>query len=264
MMRALWTASTGMQAQQFNLDTISNKLANVNTTGFKKNKVEFSDLLYETLQKGAARDVDGKPVNIQVGHGVRFSSTSKIFTPGNMEQTSNPLDVAIDGNGFFKVLDEKGGPLYTKDGGFKLSLNGEIANLVTAEGYVIQGSEGPIEFPSDAQDINIASTGLVTYKDITGTVSEAGRIALFKFTNPSGLMAVGQNLFSESPVSGSAADSLGDGTGGKLLQGYLEMSNVQVVEEMIKLIQAQRAYEINSKSIQTADEMLSTINNLRR
>ena len=265
MMRALYTASSGMAAQQFNLDTISNNLANVNTTGFKKNRVEFSDLLYETLQKGAAKDVDGKPVNIQVGHGVKFSSTAKVFTVGNMSQTTNPLDVALDGDGFFKVMDNLGSPAYTRDGAFKISISGDVANLVTSEGYLVQSSDGgPIELPPTAKDINISSTGILSYKDETGTSIEAGKIGLFRFANPSGLLNQGQNLLKETDISGVATDTQNDGTGGNVLQGYLEMSNVQVVEEMVKLIEAQRAYEINSKSIQTADEMLQTANNMRR
>ena len=264
MMRALWTASSGMAAQQFNLDTISNNLANVNTTGFKKNRVEFSDLLYETLQRGAPKDVDGKPVNIQVGHGVKFSATSKIYTVGNINQTTDPLDIAIDGDGFFKVLDGTGGSAYTRDGGLKLSINGDIANLVTSGGYLLQGSDGTIELPAAATDINISNNGTISYKDATGTTIEAGKLGIYRFANPPGLENVGENLVKETPVSGVATDTQNDGSGGKILQGYLEMSNVQVVEEMVKLIQAQRAYEVNSKSIQTADEMLQTANNMRR
>jgi len=253
-----------MAAQQFNLDNISNNLANVNTTGFKKNRVEFSDLLYETLQKGSAKDVDGKPVNIQVGHGVKYSSTSKIYSVGNMSQTQNPLDLAIDGDGFFKVLDAKGQAAYTRDGGLKISISGDVANLVTSEGFVFQGPDGSIELPSTAKDINISSLGIISYKDETGASVEAGKIGVYKFVNPAGLENVGFNLLKETEISGAATDTQNDGSGGNVLQGYLEMSNVQVVEEMVKLIQAQRAYEINSKSIQTADEMLQTANNLRR
>ena len=264
MMRALYTASSGLAAQQFNLDTIANNLANVNTTGFKKNRVEFSDLLYETLQRGAAKDIDGKPVNIQVGHGVKFSSTSKIFTVGNMSETTNALDIALDGDGFFKVIDANGKPAYTRDGAMKLSVNGNVTNLVTSEGYIYQGPNGSIKLPVEAKDVIINSNGIISYKDAAGANIEIGKIGIFRFANPPGLENIGQNLLRETVVSGKAADSANNGSGGNVLQGFLEMSNVQVVEEMVKMIQAQRAYEINSKSIQTADEMLQTANNMRR
>ena len=264
MMRALWTASTGMVAQQFNLDNISNNLANVNTAGYKKTRVEFKDLLYETLERGSLKDIDGKPVNVQVGHGVQIAATSKIFTVGNVDKTFNPYDMMIDGNGFFKVKDTNGTEFYTKDGAFKLSINGDSVNLVTSDGYAVQGSNGDVNLGSNTKEIIVNESGKINVKNSDGTLTAVGDLSIITFANPSGLEAIGKNLFKPTDVSGAAVDTAGDGSGGSVLQGFLESSNVQVVEEMVKLIQAQRAYEINSKSIQTADEMLGMANNLRR
>ncbi|MGB7604917.1 MAG: flagellar basal-body rod protein FlgG [Lutisporaceae bacterium] len=264
MMRALWTASTGMLAQQLYVDTISNNIANVNSIGFKKNRVEFKDLLYETLERGLVKDGQGKPVNLQVGHGVKVSATTKFFTPGSMEITSNSYDLAIDGAGFFKITGANGEELYTKDGSFKISADGENLKLVTAEGYFVQSSNGDIDLGSNVKDVIIDESGLITVNRTDGTMEEIGTMAIATFVNPAGLESIGKNLFKTSLTSGEAFDASEDGSGGGILQGYLETSNVQVVEEMVKLIQAQRAYEINSKSIQTADDMLGMANNLRR
>lgn len=264
MMRALWTASTGMIAQQLYVDTISNNIANVNSIGYKKNRVEFKDLLYETLERGMVKDGQGKPVNLQVGHGVKVSATTKFFTPGSMEITSNSYDLAIDGAGFFKVTGANGEELYTKDGSFKISADGENLKLVTAEGYFVQSSNGDIDLGSNVKDVIIDESGLITVNRTDGTMEEIGTMAVATFVNPAGLESVGKNFFKTSLNSGEAFDTSEDGSGGDILQGYLETSNVQVVEEMVKLIQAQRAYEINSKSIQTADDMLGMANNLRR
>jgi flagellar basal-body rod protein FlgG len=264
MMRALWTASTGMTAQQLNVDTISNNLANVNSIGYKKSRVEFKDLLYETLEKGVIKDGQGKPINIQVGHGVKTAATVKFFTTGNLENTNNPYDLAIDGQGFFKVLGTNGEEYFTKDGSFKVSVDGENYKLVTSEGYYVQGENGEIDLGSDVQDVIIDENGLITVLRTDDSLEEIGSISIINFMNPAGLESTGNNLFKATTVSGEAFDTQNDGTGGRLLQGYLESSNVQIVEEMVKLIQAQRAYEINSKSIQTADEMLGMANNLRR
>lgn len=263
-MRALWTASTGMAAQQLNVDNISNNLANVNSIGYKKSRVEFKDLLYETLEKGVIKDGQGKPVNVQIGHGVKTAATVKFFTTGNLENTNNPYDLAIDGQGFFKIVGSNGDEYYTKDGSFKVSVEGGSYKLVTSEGYYVQGDSGEIDLGTDLADIIIDENGLITAQRTDGSLEEVGNISIITFMNPAGLESIGNNLFKQTSVSGEAYDTQSDGSGGSLLQGYLESSNVQVVEEMVKLIQAQRAYEINSKSIQTADEMLGMANNLRR
>lgn len=264
MMRALWTASTGMMAQQLNVDTISNNIANVNSVGYKKTRVEFKDLLYETMEKGMVKDGKGKPVNLQVGHGVKVSATTKSFTAGNLDNTSNPFDLAIDGAGFFKVIGPKGDEMFTRDGSFKSSVDGENMKLVTSDGYFVQGVNGEIDLGSNVKDIVIDETGMITVKRTDDTLEEIGNISIVTFVNPAGLENVGKNLYKSSLASGEAFDAAEDNSAGGVLQGFLESSNVQVVEEMVKLIQAQRAYEINSKSIQTADEMLGMANNLRR
>ncbi|HWQ30833.1 MAG TPA: flagellar basal-body rod protein FlgG [Negativicutes bacterium] len=264
MMRALWTASTGMLAQQMNVDNISNNLANVNSVAYKKSRVEFKDLLYETMENGMVKDGQGKPVNLQVGHGVMTAATVKFFTTGNLEATENPYDLAINGSGFFKVLGDDGKEYYTKDGSFKISPDGENFNLVTSDGYFVQGDNGNIELGTDVEDVSVNGVGLISVKREDGTTEEIGNLSVSTFVNPAGLESVGRNLYSPTSASGEAFDTENDGTGGEILQGYLEYSNVQVVEEMVKLIQAQRAYEMNSKTIQTADDMLSMANNLRR
>ncbi|SHI38076.1 flagellar basal-body rod protein FlgG [Lutispora thermophila] len=264
MMRALWTASTGMTAQQLNVDNISNNLANVNTIGYKKSRAEFKDLLYETLERDTIRNGEGKPVSVQVGHGVRTSAITKFFTTGNLEQTSNPYDLAIDGNGFFVVMGPNGEELYTKDGSFKISVDEDTTRLVTSDGYFVQGDMGDIELGMDVKQVMIDEAGIITVKRTDDTLEEIGALTIVTFANPAGLESVGSNFYKATGASGEAVDTENDGSGGKVLQGFLEYSNVQIVEEMVKLIQAQRAYEINSKSIQTADEMLSLANNLRR
>ena len=264
MMRALWTASTGMQAQQLNVDTISNNMANVNSISYKKTRMEFKDLLYETMERGMVKDGQGKPVNLQVGHGVMAAASTKFFTTGNLEATENPYDLAIDGQGFFKVLGPEGQEYYTKDGSFKISVDGENYNLVTSEGYYVQGENGNIELGSEVKDVTIDARGLISVKREDGTIEDLGSISITSFVNPAGLESIGKNMYVTTGASGEAHDTQNDGTGGNVMQGYLEYSNVQIVEEMVKLIQAQRAYEINSKSIQTADEMLGMANNLRR
>ncbi|HYE11241.1 MAG TPA: flagellar basal-body rod protein FlgG [Patescibacteria group bacterium] len=264
MMRALWTASTGMMAQQLNVDTISNNIANVNSIGYKKTRIEFKDLLYETMERGMVKDGQGKPVNLQVGHGVKVSATTKFFTQGNLDMTSNPYDLAIDGPGFFTIVGPNDEQMYTKDGSFKISVDGENMKLVTAEGYFVQGTNGDIDLGSNVKDVIIDESGLITVRRTDDTLEEIGSLSIATFVNPAGLESVGKNLYKTSLASGEAFDTAEDGSGGGVLQGYLESSNVQVVEEMVKLIQAQRAYEINSKSIQTADEMLGMANSLRR
>lgn len=264
MMRALWTASTGMTAQQLNVDNISNNLANVNTVGYKKSRAEFKDLLYETLERETIRDGEGKPVSVQVGHGVRTAAINKFFTVGNLEQTSNPYDLAIDGKGFFKVMGPNGEELYTKDGSFKVSIEDDSARLVTSDGYYVQGDGGEIDLGIDMKEVIIDEAGNIVVKRTDDTLEELGSLVITTFANPAGLESVGSNFYKATGASGQPVDTANDGSGGSILQGFLEYSNVQIVEEMVKLIQAQRAYEINSKSIQTADEMLGLANNLRR
>lgn len=273
-MRALYTAASGMKAQQMNVDVISNNLANLNTTAFKKDRVEFEDMLYETIQKGTAPENNGKPVNVQVGHGVMPSATLKTFTMGNVETTENPLDLLIDGEGFFTVKGPNEQIYYTRDGSFKLgaTADGEL-KLVTKDGYsVLDASDNEIIISAkDPSKIVIDQGGLISYTDSTGadTTSEQP-LKVVKFLNRAGLESKGLNLYVQTDASGEAIseseEETEEGTSGMSIirQGFLETSNVQVVEEMVKLITAQRAYEVNSKSVQAADEMLGMANNLRR
>lgn len=263
-MRALWTAASGMKAQQLNIDTISNNLSNVNTTGFKKHRIEFKDLMYEKLRTTDFDEGEGKPVNLEVGHGVMPAATVRSFTQGSFEQTNNDLDFAINGDGFFVVRDNNDNLFYTKDGSFKLSIEDGEARLATADGYYVQADTGDVELGSDFSEIFVSSDGVVSVKSTdTAEIEEIATLNLVRFPNPAGLESMGKNLFKETTASGESVESF-EGDAGEVLQGFLETSNVQVVEEMIKLITAQRAYEINSKSIQTADEMLQMANNLRR
>ncbi|MFZ5968909.1 MAG: flagellar basal-body rod protein FlgG [Bacillota bacterium] len=263
-MRALWTAASGMKAQQLNVDTISNNLANVNTTGYKKQRVEFKDLLYETLSRNTLSEGQGKPVNLEVGHGVMPMATLRSFTAGNLEQTNNDLDFAIDGDGFFVVRDENDNLFYTRDGSFKLSVDDGAVNLVTSDGYFVQSEGGDIDFGDDVKEISVAENGAILVKrEGEEEYEELDVLTLVRFANPAGLESLGNNLYKQTAASGEAIEAE-DGDAGRILQNFLETSNVQVVEEMVKLITAQRAYEINSKSIQTADQMLEQANNLRR
>lgn len=264
-MRALWTAASGMKAQQLNMDNISNNLANVNTTSFKKQKVEFKDLLYQNLRTTNLVDGEGSPVNLQVGHGVKPVATTRMFTTGNLERTDNPLDMAIDGKGFFAVEDGNGNRAYTRDGNFKLSVDYGESRLVTSDGYtVLSDFEDGIYFEEGMEDITVNANGLVTAKTIDGEIEEIGTIALYNFANPEGLEATGSNLYEQTVASGEAQLTFEEERTSDIVQGYLETSNVEIVDEMVRLITAQRAYETNSKSIQTSDEMLGIANNLRR
>jgi flagellar basal-body rod protein FlgG len=260
MMRALYSSAAGMQSQQTNLDVISNNLANVNTTGFKKNKVEFQDLLYQTTRAAGADQGAGNqvPTGIQIGHGSRLIATSKVFTTGELTQTGERLDVAIQGDGFFEVQMPDGSKAYTRDGALKTASDGRIT---TSDGMVVQGGFQPI--PAGTTSIAIAPTGEVTTNGSNG--SQTFRVQLVRFANPAGLESLGRNLYRETLASGTAEiGSPGEDGYGDLQQGYLEMSNVKVVEEMVNLIVAQRAYEVNSKAVQAADEMMQISNNLRR
>jgi flagellar basal-body rod protein FlgG len=265
-MRALWSAATGMKSLQLAIDTISNNLANVNTTGYKKQRTEFKDLLYQKLDYNDNSDGLGAPVNLEVGHGVKTGAMVRSFTQGSFQSTDNPFDIAIQGSGFFEIADQNGNLLYTKDGSFKLGLTAEGQRLVTSDGYLVQGVDGPIDLEGDILEIVIERNGDVNVKyadNEEGTFELIGRIKLMKIPNPVGMESKGLNLYKTTAASG-APIQVDDGTAGEMVQGYLEMSNVQVVEEMINLITAQRAYEINSKTIQTSDQMLELANNLKR
>jgi len=272
MMRSLWTAASGMTSQQQNVDVISNNLANVNTYGYKKERLEFKSLLYETMKR-ADRDPAnpvGRPVNLQVGHGVRPIATSRIFTNGNLQITDNMLDFAIEGKGFFAV--QRGDMVaYSRDGAFKISVNEDgTIGIVTAEGLPILDTNGdPIELPDDIafDRVIVETNGQFMYMDNDNQLLNLGvAVELVQFSNPQGLEAIGQNLYAITPASGEAiSESTGETlTTSRLRQGAIEMSNVQIAEEMINLIVAQRAYELNSRSISTSDDMLNTANNLKR
>ncbi|AGC67119.1 flagellar basal-body rod protein FlgG [Thermoclostridium stercorarium subsp. stercorarium DSM 8532] len=266
MIRALYTASSGMKAMQFNVDTISNNLANVNTYAYKKERAEFEDLLYVTMERAYILENQGRPVNLQVGHGTVIRSVARDFTAGSLIQTENNLDFAIIGDGFFSVLHPSQNIYYTRDGSFKLSVTDEGTMLTTARGYPVLDEIGePIYFDYPIDQIIINERGEISYKDEDGLIVPTGqRIGIFKFNNPQGLEAVGGNLYAENTASGFAVPDDEMGEPSTIRQGYLEASNVQVVEEMVNLITAQRAYELNSKAITTADEMMSIANNLKR
>ncbi|HEY9508786.1 MAG TPA: flagellar basal-body rod protein FlgG [Verrucomicrobiae bacterium] len=260
MLRALYSAAAGMQSQQMNLDVISNNLANVNTTGFKKSKIEFQELLYQTTRAPGAEQGSGNvlPTGIQIGEGSRPVATSRIFTSGDLTQTGERLDVAIQGDGFFEVQMPDGTRAYTRDGAFKTASDGRI---VTSDGLPLQGGFQPV--PAGTTNVTIGSNGDVTYSGPNGTTSF--QVQLVRFTNPSGLESSGSNLYRETNASGPPElGAPGENGFGSLNQGYLEMSNVKVVEEMVNLILAQRAYEVNSKAVQAADEMMQQSNNLHR
>ena len=260
MIRALYSAAAGMTSQQLNLDVISNNLANVNTTGFKKSKIEFQDLLYQTARSAGAEQGGGTqlPTGLQVGHGSRAIATSKIFTTGELTQTGERLDLALQGDGFFEVQLPNGTRAYTRDGAFKTASDGRVT---TSEGLVLQGGFQPI--PAGTSAISIAPNGEVTLKGANGNTSF--RIQTVRFANPSGLESVGRNLYRETNASGTPENgNPGENGFGEVQQGYLELSNVKVVEEMVNMMVAQRAYEINSKAVQAADEMMQQGNNLRR
>lgn len=260
MLRALYSAAAGMQSQQMNLDVISNNLANVNTTGFKKSKIEFQELLYETTRAAGAEQGGGNqlPSGIQIGQGARPVATSRIFTSGDLTQTGERLDVGIHGDGFFEVQLPDGTRAYTRDGAFKTSSDGRI---VTSDGLPVQGGFQPV--PAGTTNITISNDGQVNYTTANGTTNF--RVQLVRFNNQVGLESMGNNLYRETAASGPPElGNPGENGFGSLNQGYLEMSNVKVVEEMVNLILAQRAYEVNSKAVQAADEMMQQSNNLRR
>lgn len=265
MIRSLWSAATGMKAQQFNIDTISNNLSNVNTTGYKSGRAEFKDLMYTELKRSNPNDDKNTPVNIQVGHGVRVSATSRDMTQGSAQATENPLDVAIDGDGFFEVQLPNGERRYTRDGSFKLSVNGTTSDLVTSDGYyILDNNNNKIRLNSGTTDLEIDNMGNITAVNANGENVAVATLKLVDFANSKGLLNDGNNLYNQSPASGGAIVLNNFNMDSKILQGYLESSNVAVVDEMVKMISAQRAYEVSSKSIQTSDEMMQQANNLKR
>lgn len=260
MLRSLYSAAAGMESQQLNLDVISNNLANVNTTGFKKSKAEFQELLYQTTRAPGADQGSGNilPTGIQIGQGSRAVATERIFTNGDLTQTGEQLDVAVQGDGFFEVQMPDGTLAYTRDGGFKTSADGRI---VTSDGLPLQAGFQPV--PAGTTNITIGAQGNVTYTGANGTTSF--QVQLVRFANPAGLESMGSNLYKETAASGTPQlGTPGTNGFGTLNQGYLELSNVKVVEEMVNLIMAQRAYEVNSKAVQAADEMMQQSNNLKR
>jgi len=260
MLRSLTTAATGMIGQQLNIDVISNNIANINTTGYKKVRAEFQDLLSQTLKAPGAQISQGtnQPVGIQVGLGTRTSATSRDFTEGAFRATGGKLDIAIEGDGFFQVQLDDGTIGYTRDGSLKIDGNGQ---LTTSDGFIIQPQ---ITIPNNAQDITITPDGRISAKTPGQTeLTEIGTLTLVKFANPSGLSAIGKNLYSGTLASGAPIEGTPNQEGfGSVQQGFLEGSNVQIVEELINLIQAERAFESNSKIIKTSDEMLRTANNM--
>jgi flagellar basal-body rod protein FlgG len=262
MLRALYTAATGMQAQQVNIDTIANNIANVNTTGFKQGRAEFQDLLYQNIRTPgtASSSSTTYPVGLQLGMGTRPVATARIYSQGDFQQTGNPLDLVIQGQGFFQVRMPSGETAYTRDGTFHLNAQGA---LVTAEGNVL---EPQITIPASAQNIVIGADGTVSVT-VAGqsAAQQVGSLQLANFQNPGGLNPVGGNLFLATTASGDAITGAPGQTGlGTINQGFLEQSNVDIVKEMVNMIVAQRAYEVNSRAIRVADDMLSQINNLSR
>jgi flagellar basal-body rod protein FlgG len=263
MLRAMYSAASGMTAQQLNVDNIANNLANANTTGYKQRRAQFQDLLYQSVvQPGtAASQQTVVPTGMQVGLGTRAASNEIIFTQGAFSETDNPLDMVIQGNGFFQVRRPSGELAYTRDGSFHLDKDG---NVVTQSGDAL---EPQITIPSDAQQVTIASDGTVSYSLPAQTsAQQAGQIQIAGFQNPSGLNSLGGNLYAPTDASGDAVvDAPGGQRGmGTIMQGYVEQSNVSVVQEFINLIVAQRGYEANSKVVQAADNMYQQVNNLTR
>ncbi len=260
MIRSLWTAASGMSAQKLNMDVIANNLANVNTSGFKKSRADFEDLLYQNLKSpGADTSSGGKiPTGIQIGMGTRPVSVQKIFTQGDFTQTGNKMDLAIEGNGFFKVI-HNGEEVYTRAGSFKIDNEGY---LVTSQGDRLQPE---IAIPSNSSTFTISEGGALQALQADGnTVTASGQLTIFNFINPSGMKSLGGNYYSPTAASGDPVEGNPGVDGlGTVNQGSLEMSNVDVVEEMVNMITSQRAYEISSKSIKAADEMMQMANNIK-
>jgi flagellar basal-body rod protein FlgG len=257
MSRSLWIAKTGLDAQQTKLDVISNNLANVSTNGFKRSRAVFEDLLYQTIRQPGAQSSQQTllPSGLQLGTGVRAVATQSIFTQGGLQQTDNPRDIAIQGEGFFQVLQPDGTTAYTRDGAFQSDINGQF---VTSSGFVVQPA---ITIPPNTLSITVARDGTVSAL-VPGSTTpiQVGNIQLVTFINPPGLQKVGENLYLQTASSGTPnANAPGTNGTGLLVQNFVETSNVNVVEELVNMIQTQRAYEINSKAIETSDQMLQRL-----
>jgi len=261
MLRAFSTAATGMAAQQMLVDVIANNLANVNTTGFKRSQVAFQDLLYVKLRETGTEVTSGvtAPSGLEAGSGVQPVSTVKVFTEGELQSTTRPLDLAVSGEGFLQVILPDGSTRYTRDGTLQINAEGK---LVTTTGYAI---EPAISVPTDSTAVDIGKDGGVNVTDAAGTVSVVGQLQLARFPNPSGLSSEGDNLLAETQASGTPITGIAGENGlGTILAGFLEKSNVQMVTELVNLITAQRAYEINSRAIRAGDDMLQTANSIAR
>lgn len=261
-MKALYIASTGMMAQELNVEVISNNIANMRTTGYKRQRAQFQDLLYEDMRRvGSSSSASGTivPTGIQIGSGVKTAATTRILSQGSVTPTENPLDVSIQGEGYFQISLPDGRTSYTRDGSFEIDSTGR---LVTVDGFVV---EPTITIPDDATSITINREGSISVVQGTNSaLTELGQIQLARFVNPNGLQAIGDNLFLETTASGAPRIDNPDANGyGSLLQGYLELANVNAVSEISDLISAQRAYEMNSRVIRAADEMLSATSNIR-
>ncbi len=264
MMRSLWTAATGMHAQQFNIDTISNNLSNVNTNGYKQVRAEFEDLIYlnSRIAGTPATERTVTPTGVQVGHGVRVGASQRMFSQGSLKQTDAIGDMAVMGEGFFRVLNMDGTLGYTRDGSFKIDANGQF---VSSNGYRLMPE---LVLPENfiPESLAVSQQGKVTVKIPGNDIPvDVGQVDLYRFINNAGLQAIGENLYMETPASGDALRGVPGQEGmGKVYHKFLENSNVSVVKEMVGMIVAQRAYELNSKAIQTSDSMLGTANNLKR
>lgn len=260
MMKSLWTSKTGLESQQQQMDVIANNLANVSTNGFKRSRAVFEDLLYQNVrQPGASSSAqDELPSGLQVGSGVRLVATERLHTQGGLQSTGNSRDLAINGDGFFQVLLVDGSTAFTRDGSFQMDENGQ---LVTAAGYPV---EPAIFIPENALSVTVSQDGIVTVTTPGNAGAEqVGQLTLATFINPTGLQSIGQNLYRETQASGAPNEAIpGVNGAGQIYQGYVETSNVNVVEEMVSMIQTQRAYEINSKAVQTSDEMLARLSQL--
>ncbi|SPF36282.1 flagellar component of cell-distal portion of basal-body rod [Syntrophobacter sp. SbD1] len=260
-MKSLWTAASGMAAQQTNMDVIANNLANANTVGFKRSRANFEDMMYENTVAAGAQTSAGTtiPTGIQIGTGTKTTSVDKLFQQGSFTETDNPLDLAVQGNGFFQIL-RGSQQAYTRNGSFKVDQNG---NVVDASGYQLQPS---IQVPKTAVTLSVDASGVFTASDATGKVLQTSQIQLYNFPNPAGLQSVGQNYFIPTQASGEVSNALPGGPEGMgtILEGFLESSNINVVDEMVNMILSQRTYEANSKVIKSADEMLQMANNVVR
>lgn len=260
MIRSLWISKTGLDAQQTQMDVIANNLANVSTNGFKRARAVFEDLLYQNIRQPGAQSSQQTqlPSGLQLGTGVRPVATERIFTQGNLQQTGNNKDVAIQGSGFFQVLMPDGATAYTRDGSFQVDSQGQ---LVTSSGFAVQPA---ITIPTNAESVTIGRDGTVSITQAgSAQATQVGTLQLSTFINPAGLLGKGENLYSETAASGTPnANTPGSNGAGLLSQGYVETSNVNVVEELVNMIQTQRAYEINSKAITTSDQMLQKLTQL--